>query len=134
MAKLIYSYLASLDGYIADEGGNFNWAEPDEEVLDFINETGQSIRTYLYGRKLYEMMIGWETDPALLRNRPRAKSSRGSGSGPKRSSSRAPSMRSLPSEPGSSARSIPRPSERSKQASIMTWQSPAPTWRPPHGG
>ena len=51
MPKLIYTYLASLDGYIADDRGNFNWAEPDEEVLDFINETEQSIGTYLYGRK-----------------------------------------------------------------------------------
>jgi dihydrofolate reductase len=70
MPRLIYSYLASLDGYIADDRGNFNWAEPDEEVLDFINETEQSIGTYLYGRKIYEMMIGWETDPSVAAQSP----------------------------------------------------------------
>jgi dihydrofolate reductase len=72
MPKLIYSYLASLDGYIADDQGNFNWAEPDEEVLDFINETEQSIGTYLYGRKIYEMMIGWEIDPSVAAQSPKS--------------------------------------------------------------
>ena len=62
MPKLIYSYLASLDGYITDDVGKFDWAEPDEEVLEFINETERSVGTYLYGRKIYQMMIGWETD------------------------------------------------------------------------
>ncbi|MDQ8756221.1 dihydrofolate reductase family protein [Sphingosinicella sp. LHD-64] len=65
MAKLIYSYLASLDGYIADKSGKFDWAEPDDEVFAFINEQERSIRTYLYGRRMYDIMIGWETDPSL---------------------------------------------------------------------
>ena len=65
MAKLIYSYLASLDGYVADEGGEFGWAAPDEEVHAFINELERPIGTYLYGRRMYETMVGWETDPTL---------------------------------------------------------------------
>ena len=72
MPKLIYSYLASPDGYIAHDSGKFDWAEPDEEVLDFINETEQSIGTYLYGRKIYEMMIGWETDPTVVAQSPKS--------------------------------------------------------------
>ena len=70
MPKLIYSYLASLDGYITDDVGKFDWAEPDEEVLEFINETERSVGTYLYGRKIYQMMIGWETDPSVAAQSP----------------------------------------------------------------
>ena len=63
MAKLIYSVLMSLDGYVADEDGNFDWAEPDEEVHAFVNDLEQSIGTYLYGRRMYEVMVAWETMP-----------------------------------------------------------------------
>jgi dihydrofolate reductase len=65
MAKLIYSAIASLDGYVADEDGNFDWAVPDEEVHAFINDLERPVGTYLYGRRMYEMMVGWETDPTL---------------------------------------------------------------------
>ncbi len=65
MAKLIYSAIASLDGYIADEEGKFDWAEPDDEVHAFINDLERSVGTYLYGRRMYETMAGWETDAAL---------------------------------------------------------------------
>ena len=61
MAKLIYMAIASLDGYVADEDGNFDWAEPDEEVHAFVNDLERPIGTHLYGRRLYEVMIGWET-------------------------------------------------------------------------
>jgi dihydrofolate reductase len=61
MAKLIYSAIASLDGYVADERGNFDWAEPDEEVHSFINDLERGVATYLYGRRLYEVMTAWET-------------------------------------------------------------------------
>ena len=61
MAKLIYSALTSLDGYVADEGGKFDWAEPDEEVHTFVNDLERPIGTYLYGRRLYEVMLAWET-------------------------------------------------------------------------
>ncbi|MGD0704595.1 MAG: dihydrofolate reductase family protein [Trebonia sp.] len=57
---LIYSVIASLDGYTADEEGNFDWAEPDEEVLAFINEAERPIGTHLYGRRMYEVMRYWE--------------------------------------------------------------------------
>jgi dihydrofolate reductase len=65
MAKLIYSAIASLDGYVADEDGNFDWAVPDEEVHAFVNDLHQPLGTYLYGRRMYETMAGWETDPTL---------------------------------------------------------------------
>lgn len=70
MAKLFYSAIASLDGYIADENGNFDWCVPDTEVHAFINDLERSIGTYLYGRRMYEMMIGWETDPSLPEQSP----------------------------------------------------------------
>ena len=70
MAKLIYSAIASLDGYVADEEGNFDWAIPDEEVLAFINDLEGPVSTYLYGRRLYEVMVGWETDPTLADRSP----------------------------------------------------------------
>jgi dihydrofolate reductase len=63
MAKLIYTALASLDGYIEDERGKFDWAEPDEEVHSFVNDLERRIGTYLYGRRLYEVMAIWETLP-----------------------------------------------------------------------
>jgi dihydrofolate reductase len=70
MAKLIYSAIASLDGYIADEDGNFDWAVPDEEVHTFINDLDRPLGTYLYGRRLYETMVSWETDPTLAEQSP----------------------------------------------------------------
>ena len=65
MAKLIYFMPTSLDGYIADEGGNFDWSAPDDEVLAFINDLVHPMRTYLYGRKLYETMTIWETPDVI---------------------------------------------------------------------
>lgn len=61
MAKLIYSAIASLDGYVEDENGNFGWAEPDEEVHAFVNDVERPIGTYFYGRRMYETMASWET-------------------------------------------------------------------------
>src|SRR5213076_352420 len=61
MAKLIYSTIASLDGYVADEAGKFDWAAPDEEVHQFVNDLERPIGTYLYGRRMYEVMVHWET-------------------------------------------------------------------------
>ena len=61
MAKLIYPAIASLDGYVADEDGNFDWGEPDEEVHAFVNDLERPVGTYLYGRRLYEVMLAWET-------------------------------------------------------------------------
>ena len=70
MAKLIYSAIASLDGYVADEDGNFDWAVPDEEVHTFINDLQRPIGTYLYGRRMYETMAGWETAHTLPDQQP----------------------------------------------------------------
>jgi dihydrofolate reductase len=61
VAKLIYMAIPSLDGYVADEDGNFDWAKPDDEVHAFVNDLERPIGTHLYGRRLYEVMIGWET-------------------------------------------------------------------------
>lgn len=65
MAKLIYPAIASLDGYIEDADGAFDWAVPSDEVHAYINDLERSVGTYLYGRRMYETMAGWETDPGL---------------------------------------------------------------------
>ncbi len=61
MAKLMYSAIASLDGYVADAGGRFDWAAPDDEVHAFVNDLERPVGTYLYGRRMYEVMAAWET-------------------------------------------------------------------------
>ena len=65
MAKMIYLTITSLDGYVADEDGNFEWAAPDNEVHIFINDLVRPVGTYLYGRRMYEVMRYWETAHAL---------------------------------------------------------------------
>jgi dihydrofolate reductase len=73
MANLIYSAIASLDGFTADGNGDFDWAVPDEEVHAFVNDRERPIGTYLYGRRMYETMVYWETaamgddQPAVVR-------------------------------------------------------------------
>lgn len=61
MAKLIYAAITSLDGYVADEDGNFDWSEPDEDVHSLVNDLERPIGTHLYGRRLYDVMVAWET-------------------------------------------------------------------------
>lgn len=61
MTRLIYSAITSLDGYVVDEHGSFDWAAPDEEVHAFVNDLERTVGTYLYGRRLYEVMTYWET-------------------------------------------------------------------------
>jgi dihydrofolate reductase len=70
MARLVYTFIASLDGYIEDPGGNFDWGEPSEEAHAFINELTAEAGTYLYGRRMYETMAVWETDPAFAEESP----------------------------------------------------------------
>jgi dihydrofolate reductase len=65
MAHLIYLAITSIDGYTEDADGKFDWAAPDEEVHRFINDLVRAARTYLYGRRMYETMMAWETDPNL---------------------------------------------------------------------
>ena len=66
MGKLIYSSIASLDGYIADGHDNFDWAAPDAEVHASVNDLERSIGTYLYGRRMYQVMVFWETAHTLV--------------------------------------------------------------------
>jgi dihydrofolate reductase len=73
MPKLIYQAITSLDGYVEDEAGNFDWAAPDDEVHAFVNDLERPIGTYLYGRRMYETMVDWETvstgtEPAVPRD------------------------------------------------------------------
>jgi dihydrofolate reductase len=73
MGKLIYSAITSLDGYIEDAGGNFDWAMPDPEVYAFVNDLVRPIGTHIYGRRMYETMAFWEippasTEPAVIRD------------------------------------------------------------------
>jgi dihydrofolate reductase len=73
MARLIYSALASLDGYIEDDEGGFGWAEPDEEVHAFLNELERTTGTFLLGRRMYEVLLAWETigghdQPSFIRD------------------------------------------------------------------
>ena len=65
MAKLIYAGITSLDGYVADQDGNFDWSEPDEDVHTFVNDLQRPIGAYLYGRRMYEVMVYWETAHTL---------------------------------------------------------------------
>jgi dihydrofolate reductase len=60
-ASLLYSAITSLDGYVADEQGKFDWSAPDEEIHTFVNDLERPIGTYLYGRRMYEVMVAWET-------------------------------------------------------------------------
>ena len=70
MVNLIYSAITSLDGYIEDRDGRFDWAMPDEEVHSFINNLERSVGTFLLGRRMYEIMQVWETDPSLAADSP----------------------------------------------------------------
>ena len=65
MARLIYTTIASLDGYIADDEGKFDWAEPDEEIHTFINDLERPVAMYLLGRRMYEVLAYWDDPPAL---------------------------------------------------------------------
>jgi dihydrofolate reductase len=66
MGRLIYSAIASLDGYVADQEGRWDWSIPSEEVHAFVNDLMRPARTHLYGRRMYEVLVAWETmdDPA----------------------------------------------------------------------
>ncbi len=65
MGKLIYTAIASLDGYIEGEDGRFDWAEPDWELHRFVNDLERPVGTHLYGRRMYETLAPWETDSSL---------------------------------------------------------------------
>jgi dihydrofolate reductase len=73
MAMLIYTAIMSLDGYVADKNGNFDWAAPDEEVHSFVNDLERGAGTYLYGRRMYDVMAFWETAHTLADQTPATK-------------------------------------------------------------
>jgi dihydrofolate reductase len=66
VGALIYSAIASLDGFVADEDGEFGWSMPDEEVHSFVNDLEREVGTHLYGRRMYEVMKVWDTDGFLV--------------------------------------------------------------------
>jgi dihydrofolate reductase len=70
VGKLIYSAIASLDGFVEDAEGKFDWAAPDAEVHAFVNDLERPIGTYLYGRRMYETMVFWESPPDLIERSP----------------------------------------------------------------
>ena len=70
MAKLNYSMLMSIDGYVADDHGNFDWAAPGEDVHTFVNDLMRPAGTYLYGRRMYEVLVAWETAHTFADQRP----------------------------------------------------------------
>lgn len=72
MGKLMYVTNVSLDGFIEDEQGDFNWSDPDDEQFAFITELIRPFTTHLYGRRLYESMAVWETDPTFAAGSPLA--------------------------------------------------------------
>ena len=61
MSRLLFAALASLDGYMADEDGNFDWAVPDAEEHQFVNDLQRDVGLHLYGRRMYEVLVAWET-------------------------------------------------------------------------
>jgi dihydrofolate reductase len=63
IGRLIYAALCSVDGYVADAKGNFDWAAPDEEVHALVNDLERPVGTHLYGRRMYEVLTAWETMP-----------------------------------------------------------------------
>ncbi len=106
MGKLIYTAIASLDGYVADEEGRFDWGEPDEEVHAFVNDLERPVGTYLYGRRMYEVMRAWESVDSPTSRRS-SRTSRRSGARPTRSCTRRRWRRSPAAERGSSETSTP---------------------------
>jgi dihydrofolate reductase len=107
MAKLIYVSNVSLDGYIEDEHGSFDWTAPDDELFAFITDLVRPVGTYLYGRRLYDTMAPWETDPALSAQSELMADSPTSGRQRTRSFTPRPWTPCRPRRPGSSATSTP---------------------------
>src|SRR4051812_39285720 len=125
VARLIYSAIASLDGYIADDEGKFDWAEPDEEIHRFVNDLERPVGTYLYGRRMYETMAAWETmapDTAYARDFAQLCGR------PTRSSTRRPSRAPPRRARRSSGPSTPSPYANSRRRRRVTSPWAAPTW------
>ena len=105
--SLIYSMLMSVDGYVEDEHGRFDFAAPDEELNPYINQLTSSVGTYLYGRRMYESMVYWETAHTVPNLPQFCATGRGNGRRPRRSFTPEPSPSRAACERGLSASSIP---------------------------
>jgi len=104
MAKLIFSVIESLDGYVADSSGGFDWAEPDESLHTFVNDLERSVGAYLYGRRMYEVMAPGRLWAVWATSRHSSRTTRGFGGRRARSSTPRRSTRCPASERGSSGR------------------------------
>ena len=123
MAKLIYAAIASLDGYVEDEEGRFDWSAPDEEVHAFVNDLERPIGTYLYGRRMYETMVFWETVTPGAMSRQCFRTPLGSGRRQRRSCTPGRLRRYPVRGRGSSMSSTPTPSggSSSPRARHRSW-------------
>jgi hypothetical protein len=110
VAKLIYSAITSLDAYVADEDGIFDWAAPDEDVHRFVNELERPVGTYLYGRRMYEVMSCWKIRRGSPASRPSSGTTPRSGRERARSCTRERWTVLRPPGHASNGTSIPRPS------------------------
>jgi hypothetical protein len=127
MAKLIYAAIASLDGYVEDEEGRFDWAAPDDEVHAFVNDLERPIGTYLYGRRMYETMVFWETVSSEADQPAVSGTMLGSGGQLRRSCTPGCFRRYPARGRGSSASSIETPSGGSSSPRGPTSQSGVPS-------
>jgi len=127
MAKLIYAAIASLDGYVEDEEGRFDWAAPDEEVHAFVNDLERPIGTYLYGRRMYETMVFWRPRAPRPMSRQCSGTMLGSGGRLRRSCTPGRFRRYPARGRGSSASSIETPSGGSSSPRGPTSQLGVPS-------
>ena len=134
MAKLIYSAITSLDGYIEDEDGNFDWAAPDEEVHAFVNDLERPVGTYLYGRRMYETMVYWETAHAVADQPPVLAGLRGDLAGGRQDRVLQVAGSRIERQDAHRARVRPRrdPAAESHGNMISPWA--VPIWRPRPSG
>ena len=107
MAKLIYSAIASADGYTEDAAGSFGWGAPDDELLRFVNGLQRPVGTYLYGRRMYETMLYWETAHTVPGQPSSVREFTGIWRQPRRSCSQRHSNRCRAPGHGSNGTSIP---------------------------
>ena len=131
MGRLIYSMICSADGYVADEEGRFDdWARPDEQVLETINQDMSDVGTYLYWRRMYEMMTVWETDPDLAADSPESEVFARDWQAKEKIVYSTTLPEVVTRGRGWSGRLTPKKSVRSRRPRTRTSPWTAPPWRP----